>query len=158
MSKRIVQSCEREELNWEELSPGEQQLLHAARKTAEQAYAPYSSFLVGAALELENGVLLTGNNQENAAYPSGLCAERVALFFAGANYPKTAPVALGIYAAHTGKPAPASPATPCGACLQSLWEYEKRFGKDLTILLMGREVIWKFVGIKQLLPYAFESI
>ncbi|MDX5320475.1 MAG: cytidine deaminase [Bacteroidota bacterium] len=158
MGRIIKQVSEIEVLSWEELEPGQKQLIEAARKSAKVAYAPYSDFLVGAALELENRLILTGNNQENMAYPSGLCAERVVLFFAGANYPDTAPVRLAITAHFRDHRQLKEPATPCGACLQALKEYESRFGANLEILLDGPNEVWKVNGLQHLLPFAFSGL
>lgn len=156
--KRILRQCEVEVLQTETLDASEKQLIEAAEHSLKDAYAPYSGFFVGAALELANGVILTGNNQENAAYPSGLCAERVVLFFAGANYPYVAPKRMAIAARPAGGEPDREPATPCGACLQALWQYEQRFGEQLEILLKGGEEIWKVEGLKNLLPFAFEGL
>ncbi|TND02598.1 MAG: cdd [Bacteroidetes bacterium] len=100
-------------------------LLAEARKAAEKAYAPYSEFHVGAALLLENGTVVTGNNQENAAYPSGLCAERVAVFAAGAQFPDIPAQAIAI-SCKTPHFSIDTPLSPCGACRQVLAEYESR--------------------------------
>jgi len=158
MQRRILRSVEVEVLSYDELSNEERQLSAIAEKVRLDAYAPYSKFLVGAALELSNKVILTGNNQENAAYPSGLCAERVVLFFAGANYPQIAPLRMAIAASHLNLAVLAEPAAPCGACLQALHEYEQRFGEQLELLLLGKEVVWKARGLKNLLPFAFNSL
>lgn len=158
MGRIILHESVVEALTWEELEPSEKQLLEAARRAGDSAYAPYSNFLVGAALELENRLILTGNNQENMAYPSGLCAERVVLFFAGANYPEVAPLRLAVTAAFREGSRLEEPATPCGACLQALKEYESRFGANLEILLDGEKEIWKVRGLQHLLPFAFKSL
>lgn len=158
MQRRIVRSVEIEVLTYDDLNKEERQLCSVAEKVRLDAYAAYSKFLVGAALELSNQVILTGNNQENAAYPSGLCAERVALYFAGANYPRVAPLRMAIAASHQNAGILEEPASPCGACLQALQEYEARFGAKLEILLMGKAEVWKVVGIQNLLPFAFNSL
>ncbi len=133
----------------------EQLLLENAFIAKEDAYAPYSKFKVGAALVLSNNEIVTGNNQENAAYPSGLCAERVAAFYAGAKFPKVPIKKLAITAS-----APDyilnKPVAPCGACRQSLLEYETLTNEEITILLTGEiGVIYRIKGIKQLLPLCF---
>ena len=158
MQRRIVRNVEIEVLSYEDLSKEERQLCSVAEKVRLDAYAPYSKFLVGAALELSNQVILTGNNQENAAYPSGLCAERVALYFAGANYPQVAPLRLAIVASYQDAAVLEEPATPCGGCLQALQEYESRFGSKLEILLLGKTSVWKVIGMQNLLPFAFNSL
>lgn len=141
---------------FDELENGYQHLLNKAKEQVNKAYAPYSGFQVGAAVELENGVIFTGNNQENAAYPSGLCAERVAMFYANANYPNVAVKTLAIAAFTNGKFLP-NPVTPCGSCRQVLLETESRFGKDIPVLLYGTEEVYLIENVKQLLPLCFEK-
>ncbi|TNE80176.1 MAG: cytidine deaminase [Bacteroidetes bacterium] len=139
-----------------ELPESAQKLLERAHANASKAYAPYSHFYVGAALELSDGRVVDGNNQENAAYPSGLCAERVALFAAGAQFPEQGGKQLAIVA-HTAEGPLAEPAAPCGACLQSLSEYELRFEEPITIWLGGKDKVWCFKGVRQLLPFGFDG-
>ncbi len=141
---------------YNELSDKQQQLLEKAKEQVHKAYAPYSEFQVGAAVELENGEIFAGSNQENAAYPSGLCAERVALFFANAQYPDV-PVKCMAIAAHTKGEFLASPITPCGSCRQVLLESEMRFDTDMEILLYGTTEIIQLKNVKQLLPLCFEK-
>ena len=126
----------------------------AAKAAAMKAYAPYSGFHVGAAVLLDNGEAVSGNNQENAAYPSGLCAERVTMFYANAHYPEAAPVALAI-ASHTGGAFTDEPVTPCGACRQVLLETEGRYGRDIRILLYGEKHIYMINSARELLPLSF---
>lgn len=140
------------------------QLCDTDRKAAEEAieamkgsYAPYSRFNVGAAVVLEDGEILRGANQENAAYPSGLCAERTALFYAGANRPDKAVIAIAIAAGQDGKLC-ASPATPCGACRQVMAQYQLKGGRPMTVLLLGAEKILRFEKVDDLLPLIFDSI
>lgn len=122
----------------EELDAEAQELLLRARQAASFAYAPHSRFKVGAAVALEDGTIVIGSNQENAAYPSGLCAERVALFYAHARYPQLAPVAIAITAINDETPV-AEPVTPCGACRQVMTEFEKAGGKDMRVILQGQQ-------------------
>ena len=123
-----------------ELPEEESRLMEAAVKATGQSYAPYSKFHVGAAALLEDGTIVTGSNQENAAYPSGLCAERVALFHAGHQYPDMPVVALAIAAATNGRQVESI--SPCGACRQVLLEAEQRYGKPMKVLLCGtKEVV-----------------
>ena len=138
-----------------ELDPESLQLVEEARRATENAYAPYSAFRVGAALLLENGEIITGNNQENAAYPSGLCAERVAVFYAGARYPDVPIVALALTAR---KPDgfTVEPAYPCGACRQVLLEAESRSGHPIRIIMAGREKADVVTSVKELLPKNFD--
>nr|WP_299385638.1 cytidine deaminase [Allomuricauda sp.] len=141
----------------EELSQMEQKLLRDAEKARENAYAPYSSFKVGAAVLLENGEVVIGNNQENASYPSGLCAERVAVFQAGAKYPGVPIKTIAITA--TSKDFKVeTPAAPCGNCRQSIMEYEQRQKNPIVILLRG-EVgpIYKCSSMADILPLAFSN-
>jgi cytidine deaminase len=139
-----------------ELPAGDKRLVAAARKAANDAYSPYSHFSVGAAVLLANGKIFCGNNQENSAYPSGLCAERVALFFANANFPKTAVKAIAIFALNKGI-ALAEPVTPCGSCRQVMLETEIRFKKPIRILLAGRKKILMIDGARSLLPLSFTA-
>lgn len=137
-----------------ELSEEDRQLVEAAKKATEGSYAPYSKFLVGAAVRLQDGVIVTGANQENAAYPSGLCAERTALFAAGAQHPDQPVVALAI-AARKGRSFLAKPISPCGACRQVISGVEERYGVPIRILLYGTEGVLVSEGIKPLLPLSF---
>ena len=122
-----------------------------AVEARSKAYAPYSKFSVGAAALLDNGITVTGNNQENAAYPSGLCAERTTLFYANSQYPESAVKTLAI-AARTERDFIETPIPPCGACRQVILETEKRFGNSIRILLYGKKCIYIVEGIGSLLP------
>ncbi|RAR74258.1 cytidine deaminase [Flavobacterium aciduliphilum] len=134
-----------------------QSLMHLAIETRKKAYAPYSLFRVGAAILLDNGKIVVGNNQENAAYPSGLCAERVAIFQAGAVYPDSKIVKLAITAASDHNPTLA-PIPPCGACRQSIAEYEFKQDIPIEIYFMGESgEIYKSNSIKNLLPLSFDK-
>ena len=140
-----------------EMEPGDRALVEAAREAQKSSYAPYSHFNVGAAIYLENGEIVTGSNQENAASPSGLCAERTAMFAAGARYPGVPMLALAI----VGGPDFGicdDPATPCGACRQVMAEYQKIGGKPMAIIMAGRNAIWKFEKVEDMLPFIFDSI
>lgn len=131
-------------------------LMNKAQQARERAYAPYSSFRVGAALQLANGMIIEGNNQENAAYPSGLCAERVAIFFAGATYPGIAidAIAITVQSLHQTI---TTPTPPCGACRQSLAEYEVNQNSKMAVYFMGETgVIVKADAVKNLLPLVFD--
>lgn len=132
-------------------------LLQKAWEACDSAYAPYSGFFVGASLRLENGLTVTGNNQENSAYPSGLCAERVALFSASSQYPGVAFESLAVVA-KTEIFMLDNPATPCGGCRQVIAEYEMLSGKPIRIILQGNsEKIWIVDGIANLLPLMFHG-
>jgi cytidine deaminase len=141
----------------EELLADEQLLLVEAKKAMNNAYAPYSRFHVGAALILENGKIQLGNNQENAAYPSGLCAERVAIFAAGAQYPGVSVLKIAI-SARSLDFLTDHPISPCGACRQSMLEYELNQKKPITIIMMGETgKVYRVSGIQQLLPISFSA-
>lgn len=140
-----------------ELSELEQKLHAMAAKARDNAYAPYSNFLVGCAVLLENGEIICGNNQENAAYPSGLCAERVAVFHIGANYPGVKIKKLYVIGGPSGKDfTTATP--PCGACRQSILEYETRQGEPIEIYFSGTDgEVYHCASIKDLLPFYFDA-
>ena len=141
--------------NLNELKGEEQALLKKAWSAVKNAYAPYSHFRVGASVLLENGEIHSGNNQENAAYPSGLCAERVALFSVAANFPGIPIKAIAI-AAKPEQFELTEPITPCGACRQVIAEYELLQGKKIEIIMdAGNKMILKSTGIENLLPLAF---
>ena len=134
-----------------------QSLMNQAIETRKNAYAPYSRFRVGAAILLDNGKIVLGSNQENAAYPSGLCAERVAIFQAGAIYPNAKIVKLAITAASDTNPT-LSPIPPCGACRQSIAEYEFKQETPIEIYFMGESgEVYKSNSINNLLPLSFDK-
>lgn len=142
-----------EEYRREELTETERHLADRAIEAARQAYAPYSRFHVGAAALLANGEIVSGSNQENAAYPSGLCAERVTVFYAGARYPDTPVRTLAVTAMVDGEIKAAI--APCGACRQVLLETEQRYGSPIRILLCGKEKVIAFSSAADLLPFCF---
>lgn len=131
------------------------ELIESAIDATANAYAPYSHFNVGAAVLLKNGKIITGNNQENAAYPSGLCAERVTLFSANAQYPDSKILAIAIAAVADGKQV--DMITPCGACRQVLLEVEKRYQHPMKVLLCGKEQIYIAESASSLLPLSFNG-
>lgn len=139
----------------EELPREYVRLVEAARASSDHAYSPYSGFRVGAALLLADGTVITGNNQENAAYPSGLCAERTALFYASANYPDTPVTAMAVSAANA-RGRVNEPVKPCGSCRQVLLEMEARSGQPIKIILDGKSRILLFGGTDDLLPFSFK--
>lgn len=140
-----------------ELNEADRNLLKAAWEACDLAYAPYSNFHVGAALVLSNNLIFKGNNQENAAYPSGICAERVAVFSAASQYPGT-PIKSIAVVARTEVFVQANPVTPCGACRQVMAEYETLAGEPIRILLQGNsDKIWIIDGIANLLPLMFHG-
>ena len=140
-----------------EMSAEDQELVAAAHEARKGSYSPYSNFQVGAALRLANGLIVKGANQENAAYPSGLCAERTAMFWASANYPDVAFDTLAISAADHGVLCEL-PASPCGSCRQVMAEYEKKFKRPLKVILVGEKRIRKFSKVEDLLPIIFDSL
>jgi len=134
-----------------ELPKSYQDLIHRSRHALTRAYAPYSQFRVGAAVLLANGEVIEGNNQENVAFPSGLCAERVAMFYASSKFPDVDIEAIAV----AGNPIQ-SPITPCGSCRQVLSEYEWKQKKQIRIFLTGlSEEIWELNSVNDLLPLSF---
>jgi cytidine deaminase len=141
----------------ESLPEEDRALIKAATEAAMRAYAPYSQFRVGAAVRLDDGRLVSGNNQENAAYPSGICAERVALFYASSQHPGAKISKIAIYSPDTPKGAE-FPVTPCGSCRQVMAEYEGMQDHEIEVLLVSESgSIWKFSGVSQFLPFTFNS-
>jgi cytidine deaminase len=138
----------------EECTETEKKLIEAAKSAVFGAYAPYSHFKVGAAVLLDNGQIVSGNNQENAAYPSGLCAERTAVFFANANFPHEKVIMIAIAAYYNGA-FTKGVVSPCGACRQVLLETEKRFGSSMKVLMYSDEYVYVVDSIKDLLPLSF---
>ena len=141
----------------DELEPQDAELVRLAHEATKGSYAPYSKFHVGAAVRLANGEIVTGNNIENAAYPSGLCAERVALFGAMAKFPGVAIEALAVVA-HSGTKVIAEPAAPCGACRQVMVEVEQVSKRPLRVMCQGETgPIMVFDGIETLVPFIFQN-
>jgi len=141
--------------DFSELPQDVQQLMKEAFAARDSAYAPYSEFHVGAALLLSNGEIVRGSNQENAAYPSGLCAERTAIYYAGANFPDEKLEVMAISA--TGKRKPSTtPIPPCGACRQAIAEYEVKQKQPVVIYFMGASgKVFKSDSLSNLLPFIF---
>jgi cytidine deaminase len=140
----------------EELNPDDRELIFAARESAINAYAPYSKFRVGAAVRLESGIIVRGSNVENAAFPSGICAERNALSNSISNHPNDKPVSIAIAALNedglTEEPVP-----PCGNCRQVIAEEELRTGNQIRILLSGKNKTLVIESIRSLLPLQFNK-
>ena len=142
---------------YDELQTADREVVDAARAATANSYAVYSNFNVGTAVRLSNGTIVSGSNQENAAYPSGLCAERTTLFWANSQYPNEAVETLAI-AARTAQGELEMPIPPCGACRQVILETEKRFGNTIRIILYGAKQCYIIEdGIKALLPLSFDS-
>ena len=157
-AKKIVQIAYELFDSWEELNHDDIELVNRAYEISEEAYAPYSKFYVGAALKLNNGNILTGSNQENIAYPSGLCAERVALFYAGSNFPAEQIETLCVVA--KGELLDVEKLlSPCGSCRQVMIETEMRQQKNMRVILVSQNkktII--FDSASDLLPFAFGKI
>ncbi len=153
-SENIVIPIEQVEIS--NLSPEDQALVEQAKAVAKHAYAPYSHFRVGAALRLNSGKIVTGSNQENAAYPSGLCAERTALFYAGAQYPDDPVTTLAVVAIREdGKLA--TIAAPCGACRQVMIEVADRYHQPFSVILAGENTAKIIADCRDLLPISFDA-
>ncbi|MFM6935970.1 MAG: cytidine deaminase [Flavobacteriales bacterium] len=141
--------------SWEKLADADLQLAALAFEAMDLAYAPYSEFKVGAAIRLSNGLTLKGNNQENIAYPSGLCAERVVLFYAGANYPKEAIDTICVVAKGELMPSEFL-LSPCGSCRQVMLETENRQAKKIRVILVNQDKRTIVLhSVKDLLPFGF---
>lgn len=141
----------------DELPDADREVVDAARAATANSYAIYSHFNVGAAVRLANGIIVSGSNQENAAYPSGLCAERTTLFWANSQYP-TQPVEVLAIAARNEQGELATPIPPCGACRQVILETEKRYSKAMRIILYGAKECYVIDdGVKALLPLSFDA-
>ena len=140
----------------EEMHPSMRELVEKAKAMTQNAYCPYSHYHVGAAALLADGQVITGSNQENAAYPSGLCAERTTLFAANANHPNTPVLALAI-ACYTDGHFTKEAASPCGACRQVMLETEHRYGKPMQVVLYGEDMCYIFNSASDLLPLHFTS-
>ena len=150
--KTVIQECQMDELSTED-----RQLVEQAIEATRRSYAPYSHFRVGAAVRLGNGEIVIGCNQENAAYPSGLCAERTALFAAGAQYPDVPVRVLAVAARGSDGEMTEEPTGPCGSCRQVIIESETRAKHPIRILLYGRRCVYIIDGIRQLMPLTFSE-
>ena len=156
--KTLVKECKFEELN-----EHDRELVVAAKEATRRSYAPFSKYNVGAALLLDNGKIIEGSNQENAAYPSGLCAERTAVFYASSSNPGVSIKKLAVAAwidpgenKEWEEGFQSNPVSPCGGCRQALLEYEHLYGK-IEVILYGKERIFILPSIHSLLPLAFTS-
>lgn len=144
-------------VSYDELDAIERQLVDEARKMTYNSYSPYSRFSVGAAILLSNGEIITGANQENAAYPSGTCAERSAAYYAHARYPEAKFRIIAIAARDTSGLFTVNPISPCGACRQALLEYETLAEENVKVILAGSDEIYVLPSVKSLLPLAFSE-
>jgi cytidine deaminase len=154
--RKVISSFEYQEFDSaSELQPEDRSLLEMARSATKTSHAPYSNYHVGAAVRLANGKEFTGSNQENAAFPAALCAERVAVFAAVSTYPDTPIVALAVSATADAFPV-TEPVPPCGMCRQSIVEYEIKFGNKIRIILSGETgKVFIIHGMSTLLPFTF---
>jgi len=141
----------------EEMNAEDRELAAEAIEAMGGAYAPYSHFHVGAAVRMSNGQIVRGANQENAAFPSGLCAERTAMFSASAKYPDKDMRSIAIVGGVHGRIGRA-PTTPCGACRQVMAQYQTKAGKPMSVIMIGADRIWKFEKVDDILPLIFDSI
>ena len=157
MTNKEIKIAYTEYASLDELSAEDRVLAEAAIEAVATSYAPYSNFNVGAAVRFNDGEIIRGSSQENAAYPSGMCAERTALFYASASRPGVPMNALAIAAAQNGELLK-DPVTPCGACRQVMIQYQLKSGNPMEIILIGANRIWKFSNVESLLPFVFDSI
>ena len=157
MTSKEIKIAYQEFESIDQLEPQDRELAEAAIEATKGSYAPYSGFNVGAAVRLDSGLIIKGSNQENAAYPSGTCAERTAMFYASAAYPDNAMVSIAVTASQNGNLC-VNPATPCGACRQVMAQYQTKGGRPMSILLVGDGKIWKFEKVDDILPLIFDSI
>jgi len=141
----------------DELDAKDRIIAEKAIEATKVSYAPYSKFNVGACVQMSDGRYFTGANQENAAYPSGLCAERTAMFYAHAHKEGAYFEAIAVAACQNGELC-ASPATPCGDCRQVMAEFQTEAGKPMQVLLVGGKKIWKFPNVESILPFIFDSL
>lgn len=157
MVKKELKISYTEYTSIEDLSPEDKALALEAIEATKVSYAPYSRFNVGAAVRMSDGKVFTGANQENMAYPSGLCAERTAMFYAHAHREGAYMKAIAVAACQNGILCE-SPATPCGDCRQVMAEFQTESGHKMEILLVGAKKIWKFNRVESLLPFIFDSL
>lgn len=157
MKERIITITVQTFESKNDLSADDARLVQAAMDTCTTSYAPYSNFSVGAAVLLENGQIVCGSNQENIAYPSGLCAERIALLYANSHYPDVPVKAIAVSSASKGVPNE-QPVYPCGACRQVLLQVELRYGKAMKVIMAGTNSIKMVGSAKDLLPLSFDAI
>ena len=141
----------------EEMNAEDRELVSESIEAMSGAYAPYSHYHVGAAVRLSNGQIVRGANQENAAFPSGLCAERTAMFAASSKYPDKDMLSIAIAGGVHGRLG-STPASPCGACRQVMAQYQTKSGKPMSIIMVADGKILKFEKVDDLLPMIFNSI
>lgn len=157
MIEKEIRSIFIEYNSLEEMNAEDRELASEAIAAMSNAYAPYSHFHVGAAVRMSNGQIVRGSNQENAAFPSGLCAERTAMFAASARYPDKDMCSIALAGGVHGRLAK-HPVTPCGACRQVMAQYQTKAGKPMSVIMVGDGRIWKFSRVDDILPLIFDSI
>ncbi|MBQ1619138.1 MAG: cytidine deaminase [Bacteroidales bacterium] len=157
MSEKHLNITYQEYGSLEELDDKDRELALKAIDAMKGSYAPYSHFNVGSAVRMSNGKIVQGANQENAAFPSGLCAERTAMFSAGAKYPDKDMESIAIAGGVMGRLGH-EPATPCGACRQVMAQYQAKSGKPMSVIMVGDGKVWKFDRVDDVLPLIFNSI
>ena len=157
MTNKEIKIAYTEYASLDELSSEDRLLAESAIEAVGTAYAPYSNFNVGAAVRFVDGEIVKGSNQENAAYPSGICAERTALFYASASRRNVPMNAIAIAAAQNGELVK-NPVAPCGACRQVMIQYQIKSGNPMEVILIGSETIRKFANIESLLPFVFDNL
>ena len=157
MERKEIRIAYEEYASVEEMTVYDRELSVAAVSALEGSYAPYSHFHVGAAVRLSDGTIVKGANQENAAFPSGLCAERTAMFSAGANYPGLDMAGIAVVARQDGRIC-SEPVAPCGACRQVMIQYQRKAGKPMSVILIGANRIMKFARVDNILPLLFDNL
>ena len=157
MNEKELVISYREYQNKEDIDEEDSKLVNSAREATNNSYAPYSDFRVGAAILLDNGKVIKGTNQENSAYPSGLCAERVAIFYANSQFPDAAIISIAI-SSQTNRFESKEPITPCGSCRQVISEAENRQDSKIRVIMSGDGCVTRIVeGIENLLPFVFQE-
>lgn len=157
MTEKDIRISFNEYKSIEELGSEDAQLVREAIAAMEGSFAPYSHFNVGAAIRLDSGKIVKGANQENAAYPSGMCAERSAMFAASSQFPNDPMCSIAIAGGLNGELA-LDPVSPCGACRQVMAQYQHNAGHPITVIWVGAERIWKFPNVESILPFIFDNI
>lgn len=155
--ENITQSFSYTVCRFEELDASDRKLVEEARQATGTSYSPYSRFRVGAAVLMDNGKTVCGSNQENVAYPSGLCAERCALFYAQSRFPEAVPMTLAIAARQEDGSFTAQPITPCGSCRQVFTEIRTRTGRPMRVLLFGTKKCLIIEDATLLMPFSFDK-
>lgn len=157
ISEKEIKISFKEYNSLDEMDAQDRELALEAMDAMNGSYSPYSHFHVGAAVRLSDGTMVRGANQENAAYPSGTCAERSAMFSAGAQYPDKDMVSIAVAGGLDGVLSD-HPATPCGACRQVMAQYQTKAGKPMSVIMVGKDKIWKFSRVDDILPLIFDQI